>query len=206
MQTEKTGVIYRIYHKESMKSYIGKSVSPERRIYDHLNGHSGSPALLNAIKKYDKGAFCVEILESDVPESWLSKMEILYIRFFNTKAPNGYNLTNGGEGASGAQVSLKTRQKLSEIRKGRKCTPETRQKISEANKGKKRSPEARRKMSNAKKGRTSPMKGKKRSRKFCKKNSESKKVEFHGIRAGKTLIQMSPCKKCPKPIKVKSPH
>ena len=26
MQTEKTGVIYRIYHKGSMKSYIGKSV------------------------------------------------------------------------------------------------------------------------------------------------------------------------------------
>ena len=25
MQTEKTGVIYRIYHKESMKCYVGKT-------------------------------------------------------------------------------------------------------------------------------------------------------------------------------------
>ena len=40
MQTEKTGVVYRIYHKGSMKSYIGKSVNPRKRIRDHLNGHS----------------------------------------------------------------------------------------------------------------------------------------------------------------------
>ena len=144
MQTEKTGVIYRIYHRESMKSYVGKSVDPERRICDHLGGRSSSPALRNAIKKYGKDAFCVEILESDVQEAILSKMEILHIRFFNCKAPYGYNLTDGGEGISGLQFSLETRQKMSESLKGIPAwnkgktgvySDETRQKMSESKKG-----------------------------------------------------------------------
>ena len=144
MQTEKTGVIYRIYHRESMKSYVGKSVDPERRICDHLGGRSSSPALRNAIKKYGKDAFCVEILESDVQEAILSKMEILHIRFFNCKAPYGYNLTDGGEGISGLQFSLETRQKMSESLKGIPAwnkgktgvySDETLQKMSESKKG-----------------------------------------------------------------------
>ena len=171
MQTEKTGVIYRIYHKETMKSYVGKSVDPERRIRDHLNGHRSSPLLCNAIKKYGRDAFFVEILESDVQEAILSKMEILHIRFFNTKKPKGYNLTDGGEGARGFKPSTETRQKmskarkgknpwnkgktgvysdahlqmLSENRKGKKHSKETRQKTSEALKGKTHSPETRQK-------------------------------------------------------------
>ena len=121
MQTEKTGVIYRIYHKESMKSYIGKSVNPESAYYNHFEWKGQiSPVLQDAIKKYGADAFCVEILEKDVPESVLSKLEILYIRFFNCKNPNGYNFTDGGEGISGLRHSPETRQKISQVtNKGR---------------------------------------------------------------------------------------
>ena len=155
---EKTGVIYRIYHKKSMKSYIGKTVNPEKRIRYHLNGYGKSPVLFHAIRKYGKDAFGVEILESNVPEPILSKLEILHIRFFNCKAPNGYNLTDGGEGARGTKPSRETRQKMSASLKGRigsmrgkSHSLETRRKISQAQKaqknhlyGKKHSPEARR--------------------------------------------------------------
>ena len=64
--SEKTGVIYRIYNRINGKSYIGKSINPDERIYKHLNGRGGSPVLRHALKKYGKDAFCVEILESDV--------------------------------------------------------------------------------------------------------------------------------------------
>ena len=160
MQTEKTGVVYRIYHKETMKSYVGKSIRPKKRIREHFHGYGSSPVLFNAIKKYGKNAFCVQILESSVPESHLSKLESLHIRFFNSKAPHGYNLTDGGEGVSGRQASPITRQKLSEALKGRKHSPEARQKLSEANKGKRLSPDTRQKMSEVRKGMTPWNKGK----------------------------------------------
>ena len=169
-----------------MKSYVGKSVNPDNRIGAHLNGYGSAPGLRNAIKKYGADAFCVEILESDMPEAVLSKMEILHIRFFNSKTPNGYNLTDGGEGSSGIQVSPETCRKISEGNKGKRLSPETRRKLSEAQKGrpspnkgikhsletrrkisetqkgrpgKSPSPETRRKMSEAQKGRPSPNKG-----------------------------------------------
>ena len=204
METEKTGGIYRIYHKESMKSYIGKSVRPTQRISSHFAGYGNSPILHAAIKKYGTDAFCVEILEKDMPEAVLSKLEILHIRFFNCKAPNGYNLTDGGEGASGRQISPETCRKVSEAGKGRQITPETRRKISEVNTGKKRSLETRQKMSEDRKGRipwnkgktgpysnetlqrmsesqkgNSSKKGKKLSPEQCRKISKSKKREKH---------------------------
>ena len=158
MQTEKTGVIYRIYHKESMKSYIGKTIHPDVRIHNHFSGRGKSPAIKNAIKKYGENTFVVEILERNVPEVLLSKLEILYIRFYNSVAPHGYNLTEGGEGG---KCSLETRQKIAKLNKGennpnygKKRSEKTRQKISEAHKGKTLSIEHRRKISEIQKGKT----------------------------------------------------
>ena len=201
METEKTGVVYRIYHKASMKSYIGKSVDPKKRIRTHLNGYSDSRILHNAIMKYGKDAFRVEILESDMPESQLSKLEILHIRFFNCKTPNGYNLTNGGEGTTGVApwnkgktgiYSDEMRQKMSENRKGTRHSQEARRKISEAGKGRRlstehkqkllqsrtgtrHSQEARRKISEAGKGRT-------HSQEARRKISEAGKGRISGMK------------------------
>ena len=166
MATEKTGVVYRIWNRINGKSYVGKSVRPNERIRRHLSGKGGSFALRNAIKKYGKEAFVVEILEPDVPESILSKLEILHIRFFNSKT-NGYNCTDGGEGLSGMQFTDTHRQKIAEAKKGQKNSEEARRKISEAHKGrptwskgKKFSHEHRQKLSDAGKGRPPWNKGK----------------------------------------------
>ena len=96
MTIEKTGVIYRIYNTVNGKSYIGQTTEFERRIKIHFRKHNSCTALRNAINKYGKESFRVEILESDVPEKLLSKLEILHIRFWNTLTPNGYNLNIGG--------------------------------------------------------------------------------------------------------------
>ena len=158
---EKTGVIYRIWNRVNAKSYIGKTIYPKERIQKHFSGSSACPALHNAIKKYGKDAFVVEILEEDVPEHLLAKFECLHIRFWNAKVPNGYNLTDGGEGMSGWKASQETRRKISEAQKGKSLSPEHRRKLSEAkkgtpshNKGKTLSPEHRRKISEANQNRS----------------------------------------------------
>ena len=62
------------------------------------------------------------------------------------------NLTDGGEGPSGAIISEEDRRKRSEALKGHIVSEETRRKLSEANKDKILSEEHKRKMSEAHKG------------------------------------------------------
>jgi group I intron endonuclease len=100
----------------------------------------------SAIKKYGSEVFSIE--EIDLAESLeeLNIKEIFYIRQFNTLAPNGYNLTEGGEGL---HISEQTRAKLSKASLGRKHTDEAKRKISEASLGRKHTQEAKQKMSSA---------------------------------------------------------
>ena len=142
MTKENTGVIYRIWNISNGMSYIGQTVNLHKRISRHLNAQSGSPYLCNAIKKYGKDKFKYEILEANVDESHLDKLEILYIRFFNSVHPYGYNLTKGGDGVRGIKHSPEIRAKIGDASRNREHSPETRTKISMALKGKKRSPEA----------------------------------------------------------------
>jgi hypothetical protein len=76
------------------------------------------------------------------------ELEIFYIKKYDTKAPNGYNLTDGGDGIFGWQPSDEYRQECSERVKelhknkkvgmyGRKHNEETKRKMSEASKGNK---------------------------------------------------------------------
>lgn len=188
MQTEKTGVIYRIYHKESGLSYIGKTVNPESRIRDHLNGKGKSPRLTYAINKHGKDAFGFEILESEIPQEHLTEMEMLYIYFYNSKSPNGYNLTDGGDGV--VNPSDEVRKHISERQIGRVpwnkgktgiYSDETLKKMSKASKGrtyKKRrtfSPEARQNISKSKQGQNHPNYGKHLSPETRQKISEAQK-------------------------------
>ena len=109
----------------------------------------------NTIKKYGKESFHYEILENNVPEELLSKLEILNIRFFGSLTPNGYNLTIGGEGTRGRKFFEESKRKISKANKGRIHSSETRQKMSEAKKGrpgKPHSSESRQKISKAQKG------------------------------------------------------
>ena len=143
---ENTGVIYRYYNRVNGKSYVGQTTNFNRRERAHTNGNgSNSRTLHNAIKKYGKDAFVVEILEEDVPEELLNKLEILHIRFWNCVSPKGYNLTSGGERAIPCDD---TRRKMSEAKKGKpsprkgvKLSLEVRRQMSECRKGKRKGQE-----------------------------------------------------------------
>jgi group I intron endonuclease len=135
------GFIYKITNILTDKCYIGetKKKNPELRWNEHKQKISkgiGCPALQNAVKKYgiDKFTFKVLIICFDEDRY---KFEIEYIKKYNSIAPNGYNLTTGGEGGGfyGKKHSQETIDKLSQIYKERYINnPQLKQEISERQK------------------------------------------------------------------------
>ena len=147
------GFIYKITNTLNGKAYIGQTtLKLKQRMNVHFRS-AGCPVIHNAIQKYGRDAFTVEILH-EVLDIFLDDLEIAEIKRHNTLVPNGYNLDGGGN--TNKVVSDQTRKKLSDAHKGRKrkpLSPEQRQKLSKINKGKKLSPEHRQKMSESQKKR-----------------------------------------------------
>ena len=115
MTKQRFGCIYRLTNLITKKTYIGKSVNFKQR----MSAHKGSikrpnTYLSSSIKKHGWDNFKKEIIIDDVPEEDLSNLEISYIEVENTLAPNGYNLTLGGEGNIGWKPSKETREKISQ--------------------------------------------------------------------------------------------
>lgn len=71
-----------------------------------------------AIKKYGKNNFEKKILFYCETEKELNKMEIFFIKKYETYL-KGYNLTLGGDGVLGKEVSTKTKEKISKKAKQR---------------------------------------------------------------------------------------
>ncbi len=115
--------LYVITNKVNGKQYCGISVNYERRWREHCTGH-GSKLVFYAIRKYG-----IENLDFTVvckgTEAYVKEMEIRAIRMLNTKAPNGYNISEGGEGTTGVIPSEETRKKMSKAQTGRVNGPHT---------------------------------------------------------------------------------
>ena len=166
------GSIYKATNTYNNKAYIGQTRHDayKTRIKDHFAGR-GNRLVKQAVEKYGKEAFIVEILHDGIIPEFLNTLEQEAIAKHNTLAPQGYNLTKGGAGCPPSEV---TRQKISQSHKGKTLSAETRRKISEAGKGRTHSAETRRKMSEAQKGKT-PWKGKTHSAETRRKMSEAQK-------------------------------
>jgi len=100
-------VIYRIYHRISNKSYIGKCSNGLNRIIDHLKHYHldkceyRARLLYRAIKKYGKDMFSWEIIEICNNNDVLDEREKYYINSLKTTDPTkGYNITDGGTGGN----------------------------------------------------------------------------------------------------------
>lgn len=96
--------------------YIGKTVHFYKRMNYHKNAKPNY-YIHRAISKYGWDNFKVEKIIVNVPEEDLDNLERAYIAVENTKAPNGYNLTDGGDGGSGVVFSEESRKKMSESRR-----------------------------------------------------------------------------------------
>ena len=171
------GYIYLITDTTNGMKYTGKH-------HYHIEGqldpnYHGSGVIIKNIYKKRPETLKEEYIKTCYSEEEMNSDEQYYIDFFDTLYPNGYNLTEGGEGWSGGPCE-ETRRKLSEIHKN--ISDETRRKMSLANKGrtpynkgKHLSEEQKRKIGESLKGRTGPNKGKTMSEETKKKISEAKK-------------------------------
>lgn len=114
------GFIYKVTNKTNGKIYIGMTInSIEYRFNQHfrelkyeLKHKSNRSYFHNALNKYGKDNFEVEMLE-EVDESKLADREIYWIEKLNsTDKSVGYNLSNGGETPT---MNYELRKKLSVI-------------------------------------------------------------------------------------------
>lgn len=132
------------------KRYVGKTAKKlSRRWWEHRRAaRLGSQFPVHrALRKYGPENVRVDVLYDG---RLLDLLEQKCIRVFQTKAPNGYNLTDGGDGVHG--LPLASRMRMGGMR-GKRHTDETRAKISSSSMGRVVSFETRRKISERLKGR-----------------------------------------------------
>ena len=120
----KKNVIYKYENLDDGKIYIGKTVQELcKRLRQHTYSKGNSP-LDKAIKKYGLEKFDIEVIAEADTEEELNSLEMFFIEFYGCKIPDGYNLTDGGEGSAGRIISEETRKKLSKSITGKKLKPE----------------------------------------------------------------------------------
>ena len=137
--------IYLISNLENNKKYVGLTkFSITERFYQHVKRGF---LLTEAIKKYGEDEFFIELIEEVDTAGRAYELEQYYIKEYNTKVPYGYNLTDGGDGIFGWEVTEEYRQECSERVKqlhkekkvgmyGKNHSDETKRKMSVASKGK----------------------------------------------------------------------
>lgn len=117
--------IYKITNNINGKCYIGQSIYLKKRLKQHLSYkcHKDNLALYKAFDKYGIDKFTIEILETintekcDNIKSKLDRLEIFYIRKYNSYI-SGYNQTIGGDaGITGYKFTEEQRKKVSEHQK-----------------------------------------------------------------------------------------
>ena len=130
--------IYLVTNKLNGKHYVGQTTVSKNK-YGH------GEALKLAYDKYGKKNFNYEIICNGVNNrNTLNFMEKFWIKVMDSRAPNGYNIEEGG--TTKGEISESTRQKLREKNKGKIVSIEVREKLSKAGKGRKHSPKTIEKM------------------------------------------------------------
>lgn len=110
--------IYKITNKVNGKIYIGQAKNTNIRFKQHCK-KNGDCLIDFAIQKYGEENFTVEILEEQT--SNYNEREKYWIRCLNSKVPNGYNVSDGGEeppvlcGIKHPFASIRSEKKLRSI-------------------------------------------------------------------------------------------
>lgn len=163
------GIIYQAKNIITGKSYIGQTITKfavrKRGHYNKTNNGSNT-YFHNALRKHGFENFEWTILVEGKTIDELNLLEPEYIEKIGTLAPDGYNLTTGGNNCRvtdvvkqklrlanlGRKFTKEHKQKLSVTQIGKKITNETKQKMSIARLGYKLTDETRQKIRNANQG------------------------------------------------------
>ena len=137
--------IYQVTCVVNGKIYIGmSSQTTQLRWRSHLKEAKlgrRQYALYRAIRKYGSASFEVRHIATSFSWDDACELEKILIRERNSLCPNGYNVTTGGDGIPGIEITEDTRRKIGDASRGRKPSDETRQKLSAWQQGRKMKPE-----------------------------------------------------------------
>jgi group I intron endonuclease len=95
-------IIYKAVNKINGKMYIGKTTRRlEVRLLEHA--HEKRMPFSRAYQKYGPENFNILIIDCAETEKELNEKERKWIAYYKPKKPNGYNVTDGGDGTSGVK-------------------------------------------------------------------------------------------------------
>ncbi len=160
------GVIYLLIDGTNDREYVGQTT---RTLKKRFKEHTYEKNYIgHAIRSHGKDLFALAVLKVCYSKEELDFWEKYFIKARNTKAPNGYNLTDGGEGLVGCTDETRAKKSTSMSGEnhpffGKHLSPEHRDKISAARKGKPLSSEHCAKLSLKNMGENNPQYGKPRS-------------------------------------------
>lgn len=191
----KSMVVYKITNLVNNKAYVGQTIqklAQRRREHLSLKGYKGSH-LLNAIKKYGRNNFSVEVLEECSSIEQLDEREAHWIaKLGTTDRTKGYNIAEGGHRVV---LSEESRKKISNSLKGRPMLATTKDALRKANLGRKLSKEhientkrglkGRKLSSEHRKSISVRMKGKKPDREATRRSAEKRKKPIVCLNDGK---------------------
>jgi len=116
-------IIYKTTNELNKKMYVGQDT------HNNQNYFGSGILIVRAIKKYGKENFKREIIDFAESIGELNEKERYWIKFYNCKFPDGYNLTDGGYGVIGYTFTEKDREKSSLAAKKSWGDPKIREKI-----------------------------------------------------------------------------
>ena len=179
MIEEKSNVfyVYVIVNNINRKIYVGKSNNPSKRWMRHKRIANNKEKykkffsyLHSALLKYKTENFSFFIIGKYIEENDAFIGEKFWISYLKEIECNLYNLTDGGEGVSGAKINFG----INNSNYGKKITEERRKFLSELAKNRKISKETRNKMSLSSMGDKNPFYGKNHTQESKDKISKSK--------------------------------
>jgi group I intron endonuclease len=120
-------IIYKIANNINGKIYVGQTIkSLDHRICCHLR--LNKTPVQKALNKYGIQSFIISIIDTAESKEVLDEKERYWIKFLNSKFPNGYNLTDGGEGIKNPSAEI--RIKMGGNREARKWSNERKERTS----------------------------------------------------------------------------
>lgn len=143
-------IIYKIENKINGKIYIGQT---KNKVSDRIASHiTNNWPIGQALRKYGLESFTITIIDHAETKEVLDEKEIYWIKTLDCKIPKGYNVADGGSGASGYSHTEEYKKLLSIRVSGSgnpMNNPETVEKIRLKNIGRKQSEITKQKRSNA---------------------------------------------------------
>lgn len=185
-------ILYIVKNCVNKKIYIGKTI---QKLSDRWHRHTyharkgDETPLCRAIRKYGASYFTIEpILEDFTDDKELMDWEVKAIAIFQSRNPEiGYNVTVGGQGASGQVWTEERRKRASDSKRGnrnpqfgkpssqkQKEAVRTRMRNNHPMKGRKQSAEALEKMSAASKARCNSPEYMEKLREAARKGAEAR--------------------------------